>query len=238
MNRQHFAIPFSQSAMPTWRCPNCHDGVLAGVKSSLKLYETSDSKAARDNPDWDHDWESQRFFLQLQCIKCSEPVLWVGDTQSVEEHDEEFGWVFSRALVPTYFEPAIPLIQVPKACPDEVHSEVLAAAALYWSAPASSGNRIRACVERLMDAQAVASGTSLHARIQAFASKNKDISDALLAIKWIGNTGSHSDELEASDVLDAFELLEYALEELYEGRTARLRALAGSINLHKGPAPK
>lgn len=89
-----------------------------------------------------------------------------------------------------------------------------------------------------MDEQGVPSSRFLDTRIKSFAPRNQGVANKLLAIKWIGNTGSHSDNLELVDVLDAFELLEYCLEELYEGRTARLIALAASINTHKGPLPK
>lgn len=202
------------------------------------MYETAASKAARGDPNWEPEWESKRFSILLRCIRCSEPVLGVGDVQSIEGHDEEHSWVFFNALVPRYFEPPIPMIQVPKDCPDVVHSEVLSATVLYWSSRSSAGNRIRAAVERLMDVLGVPNTSTLHARIQTYATTNNDIAEKLLAIKWLGNTGSHSDDLDSSDVLDAFELLEYALEELYAGRSTRLKALAGTINTHKGPPPK
>jgi Domain of unknown function (DUF4145) len=238
MNRQHFSPPFSPQSMPAWRCPHCVDGALAPVEDSLNFSATAASQEARDDPDWGPEWDVDRFFMKMKCVKCNDPVLCVGTTQSIKEHDDEYGWVFSGALVPTYFEPYVPVILIPSKCPDSVSTEVLNASSLIWCSPSSSGNKIRAAVERLMDVQGVANSSVLHNRIQAFASTNQDVSDKLLAIKWIGNTGSHSDDLELEDVLNAFELLEYCLEELYEGRSVRLKALAASINAHKGPPPK
>ena len=224
--------------MPAWRCPHCFDGALASIKESLKQSSTAASQEARDHPDWGPEWDVDRFFMMMKCVKCNDPVFCVGTTQSIEEHDDELGWVFSNALVPTYFEPNVPVILIPSKCPDSVSAEVLKASSLIWCSPSSAGNKIRAAVERLMDAQVVPSTGALHGRIQAFGFTNQDVADKLLAIKWIGNTGSHSDDLELADVLDAFELLEYCLEELYEGRSARLKALAASINSYKGPPPK
>lgn len=224
--------------MPAWRCPHCPDGALTSIKDSLKLSGTAASLEAHDHPDWGPEWDVDRFLMMMKCVKCNDPVLCVGTTQAIEEYDVELGWVFSDALVPTYFEPYVPVILIPSKCPDSVSAEVLKASSLIWCSPSSSGNKIRAAVERLMDAQGVQNKGALHSRIQVFASTNQDVSDKLLAIKWIGNTGSHSDDLELVDVLDAFELLEYCLEELYEGRSARLKALAASINTHKGPPPK
>lgn len=238
MNRQHFSPPFSPQSMPAWRCPHCVDGTLTPIKGSLKQSGTAVSQEARNHPDWEPEWNVNRFFIMMMCVKCSDPVLCVGTTRAVEEHNDEFGWVVTAALVPTYFEPYVPVIVIPSKCPDSVSTEVVKASSLIWCSPSSSGNKIRAAVERLMDAQGVPNTSSLHGRIQAFAPANQSVADKLLAIKWIGNTGSHSDDLELADVLDAFELLEYCLEKLYEGRSTRLKAIAASINSHKGPRPK
>lgn len=187
---------------------------------------------------WLPEFEISRFFMKMKCVKCKDPVLCIGITKAVEEHDDEYGWVFSDALVPTYFEPYVPVIRIPSGCPESVSAEVLKASSLIWCSPSSSGNKIRVAVERLMDAQGVPNARDLHVRIKNFSTTHQDVVDKLLAIKCIGNIGSHSDNLELVDVLDAFELLEYCLDELYEGRSARLKALAASINTHKGPPPK
>jgi len=202
------------------------------------MSRTAASQEAHGHPEWEPEWNVARFFMIMKCVKCSDPVFCVGNTQAIEEHDDEYGWVFSDALVPTYFEPYIPVILIPSKCPKSVSAEVEKASSLIWCSPSSSGNKIRAAVERLMDEQGVPNKDALHVRIQAFASTNQDVADKLLAIKWIGNTGSHSDDLQMADVLDAFELFEYCLEEIYEGRSVRLKALAASINSHKGPPPK
>jgi hypothetical protein len=43
-----------------------------------------------------------------------------------------------------------------------------------------------------------------------------EMAKQLLAIKWIGNLGTHADRLTTDDVLDAFDILSYVLEQLYE----------------------
>jgi hypothetical protein len=239
MNRQHFTTPFSPQSIPAWRCPHCLDGTLTSVVDSLELSATASTQVAREQTGWGGpECDIYRFFLEMKCVKCNDPVLCVGTTRAIEEYDDELGWVFSDALVPTYFEPYVPVILIPTKCPESVSAEVLKASSLIWCSPSSSGNKIRVAVERLMDEQGVPSSRFLDRRIKSFAPRNQGVANKLLAIKWIGNTGSHSDNLELVDVLDAFELLEYCLEELYEGRTARLIALAASINTHKGPLPK
>jgi hypothetical protein len=239
MNRQHFTTPFSPQSVPAWRCPHCLDGTLTLIEDSLKLSATASTQEAREQTDWGGPvCDTNRFFLEMKCVKCNDPVLCIGITKAVEEHDDEYGWVFSDALVPTYFEPYVPVILIPSGCPESVSAEVLKASSLIWCSPSSSGNKIRVAVERLMDAQGVPNARDLHVRIKNFSATHQDVVEKLLAIKCIGNIGSHSDNLELVDVLDAFELLEYCLDELYEGRSARLKALATSINTHKGPPPK
>lgn len=154
----------------------------------------------------------------------------------MEEYDEEIGWCLTSGLMPRHFEPAILLIQIPSACPPVVREHIADACSLFWQAPGAAGNRIRIAIEELMNSLGVAAASNLHSRIQAYGATNSDVGEKLLAIKWLGNYGSHGDELDANDVLDAFELLEYAIEEIYEGKSARLKKLASLINAKKGPS--
>ena len=63
----------------------------------------------------------------------------------------------------------------------------------------------------------------------------KEVAEHLLAIKWIGNSGSHVGELSQKDLLDGFELVEYALEKLYSKNEERLNQMTKEINKRKGP---
>jgi hypothetical protein len=248
MNRQHFTPPFSPISPPAWRCPACGEGALAVVKDSFRVEETANSKKYYGHSDWEPDWVEQQFSILFRCNRCKEPVFAVGNTQLVEDFDEEHGWVFNTAIVPQFFVPAVPLIVAPKNCPKEIADEVLNASSLYWSSPPSAGNRIRVGVERLMDYVKIPKkgktkkgkfqDLTLHARIERYSKKNPEVGEKLLAIKWLGNSGSHSDALQQSDVLDAFELLCYTLEEILEGKSSRLKRLSSTIIKSKGPASK
>jgi Domain of unknown function (DUF4145) len=248
MNRQHFTPPFSPSSPPAWCCPACGGAALAVVKDSFRVEETADSKENRNHSDWEPFWFKQQFSILLRCHKCEEPVFSLGHTESVESDDEEHGRVFSDAIVPQFFVPAVPMIGLPKGCPKEIADEVINASSLYWSSPASAGNRIRVCVERLMDYVKIPKkgktkkgefqDLTLHARIERYTKKSPDVGQKLLAIKWLGNAGSHSEDLKQTDVLDAFELLSYALEEILEGKSNRLKQLTSSIIKSKGPVSK
>lgn len=58
-----------------------------------------------------------------------------------------------------------------------------------------------------------------------------------MAVKWLGNAGTH-DVLTHEDVLDAFELLDHTLDEVYHDRSKRILRTAKAINRAKGPAKK
>lgn len=215
------------------------------MKESFREEETAESKKSRAHPDWEPDWSRQQFSVLLRCSKCKEPVFVVGSIDVIEGHDDEDGWFLMDALAPTFFQPPSPIIRVPVKCPQTVTTEVVAASGLYWCNPPSAANRIRAALERLMDDRGIAKkgktkkgkfdDLTLHARIERFAKKNAEVGANLLAIKWLGNSGSHSDDLTANDMLDGFELLEHALEEIYESKSTRLKKLTTSIIKKKGP---
>jgi hypothetical protein len=76
---------------------------------------------------------------------------------------------------------------------------------------------------------------SLHERIEIFQKVQPAVGDALLALKWIGNTGSHPGDLSAKDLLDAFDILSHALDEVIGKRTKQIQQLVTEINRHKGP---
>jgi len=233
---------------PAWHCPACSEGALGLVKDTIRQEETAASKRARSDDDW-RPWEvSEQFSALLRCSRCKEPVFIVGAVSVTDLRDDEHGWYTAEVFAPSFFQPPSPVIRLPRKCPDTVKSEVLAASGLYWSSPPSAANRIRAALERLMDALDVAKkaknkkgkfdALSLHARIERFHQKNAEVGGLLLAIKWLGNSGSHSSDLTSNDVLDAFELLEHALEEVYESKATRLKMLSASINKKKGPAKR
>ena len=107
---------------------------------------------------------------------------------------------------------------------------------------------IRAAVERLLDhikepktrlGQAgKRERLSLHTRIVGLARRDKDLSDSLLAVKWLGNAGSHTDELTQDDIFDALDILDVILDDLFVRHRARVKKLVTTINKNKGPAKK
>ncbi|HSR85739.1 MAG TPA: DUF4145 domain-containing protein, partial [Streptosporangiaceae bacterium] len=58
--------------------------------------------------------------------------------------------------------------------------------------------------------------------------------DALEAVKWIGNQGSHEAGLTATDVLDGADLLSHALKMLYDRSEDELERRIRAVNRRRG----
>ena len=116
---------------------------------------------------------------------------------------------------------------------------------LYWLSPEACANSIRSVVEGLLthfkvrltskNAKGQRVLLSLHARIDLFRQTNPDLADALMAVKWIGNAGSHSRPIMREDLLDGYELMEHVLDELFVQREKRIARLSRQINRRKRP---
>jgi hypothetical protein len=76
----------------------------------------------------------------------------------------------------------------------------------------------------------------LHNRIELFKTSNPEEADSLMAIKWIGNSGSHkSDVLTKDDILDGFEILDHVTTKLYETESKKIKKLREQINKRRKP---
>ncbi len=119
-----------------------------------------------------------------------------------------------------------------------------AASQLVWADPGAAANRLRLATEELLTAQrvprtAVVQGKpqrrlNAHQRIERFRARNAAAADALMAVKWIGNEGSHADALTAKDVLDGAKVLSLALSLLYDSSAEELQRHIRRVNKAKG----
>jgi hypothetical protein len=131
------------------------------------------------------------------------------------------------------------IIGIPRKCPKEVALELEAAFGLFWAAPTACAGRIRVALELLMDHFRIpkkAKGNSgryyelkLHARIERFKAKDPVVGAQLMALKWLGNSGSHTGAVKHDDLLDAFEILEHSLGELIDKKSKTVAKLAKKL---------
>lgn len=151
--------------------------------------------------------------------------------------------------IPKFFYPNLKLFRLEKEVPKEVAEQINLSFSLYFSDLSSCGNRIRNSIELILDdlkasrwkktkANRIHHFTKLHDRIEHFSKKNKGIGEMLLAIKIIGNEGSHVGEMKLEDIIDAYEILEEIIEYTYVNKRKRIAKIAKDIVVKNKPRSK
>jgi hypothetical protein len=251
VDRELLSEYITSRGAPNWACPRCGGGHYRLVPDSLFRSWTADTQEASSELAFEASWVEQRFVAALKCDnkKCGEIAV-VAGTGRVDEFPDEHltEMLYEDVFYPKYFSPSPSLISIPANCPFEVVTELRYAFVVAWSDYASAGNRIRAAVERLMDALRIQKQTvngrgkrhaiTLHERITKTKGRYTAAHDALLAIKWLGNAGSHTDSLTRDDVFDALDIFESVLSDLYSKHPSAIRRLVKSVNARKGPVAK
>jgi hypothetical protein len=247
INRKQWCEKFVE--LPHWPCPTCREGYLIPLRDEDMTQETGFSLSSRNDEDWEPEWIEARF---AGFIKCSGPAC--GEVASISGNapvrvfypQNEYNQSQTDSnfyVVKSIFPAPIP-INLPKAVPDIIEEAIIAASALVWVSSEAAGNQLRQVVELfLTDASIPAKATtgrviSAHSRIEQFQRNDPENGDALLAVKWLGNSSSHPGGLSRDDVLDAFDIIESVLENRYGTTKPALKAKIAEINAHKGPAKK
>jgi hypothetical protein len=251
VKRELWKEPLTKSYVPNWHCPACDGGYLKHKQGSLHFLESRASREAHEHEAWDADWIEYRFSALLICNneRCKETVsvAGLGQVEMIQtSFDGDYDYV--EFFYPQHVSPSPPLITLSKEYPETVVAELKKAFVSSWNDFPSTGNHIRSAVERLLDflkepktklgKLGKRERLSLHTRIGSLASRDKELSDALLAVKWLGNAGSHSDELSREDIFDALDIIDLNLDDLFVRHRARVKKLVTKINRKKGPAKK
>jgi hypothetical protein len=252
LDRRLLKLPFSLDNTPGWICPACEKGILEIKKDSFHSGETVLSRAAQAHIAWEPDWIDYVYTCVLICSngKCKEFIVNSGtggvSWDYVQDENGELSQEYQDIYLPKYFVPHLNLFHIPNDCPESVKKPLKESFKIFFSSPNASANNIRAAIEELLtDLKIKRFSTSkgkrrplsLHQRIDLLPDKYSTIKNTMFAIKWLGNAGSHGhSEVTKDDVMDAFELTEHILEEIYEPKTKKIEALAKKINKHKGPA--
>ncbi|MEU8020419.1 DUF4145 domain-containing protein [Micromonospora parva] len=236
------ASAFAADEWPHLLCPICgRGGLKAGKVNSV---ETARSRGMHDHEAWDPDYIRGFFQVVLICgwAECGEVVLASGEMTVEAVGNPNHDWTYSEFYLVRHLMPALVPIVFPEPTPIAVKGRVLEASTLLYVDASAAGNRIRTAVEELLTYQKVPRTTSsggkrrrlsAHHRIERFGAKNPEAANLLEAVKWIGNDASHEVALSPLEVIDGLELLEGALQLIYNDRTQRLTNLAKRINLRK-----
>lgn len=238
---------FTKDSAIEWPCPYCKNSSLKILENHFWNGETAESKKMRYEEEfWEVEWINLVFSGVLTCTNCSEHITFTGrgnpEPQGFYDYElDQMHHQYVEEFVPTFFEPELNIFDIPKECPEAVTVEIKNSFRLFWSDLPSAANRIRTSLEILLNEHKVKrfvvnnnkrNPISLHKRILLF--NNKELTDLLLAIKWIGNAGSHIANMETIDILETYKLLEFALNKLYNNEDKDIKKIAKGINKKKG----
>lgn len=240
---------FMQDDSPEWPCPVCGKGVLKLSKDTLQEKETKESQSHHNHEDWDCQWIDALFTAFFECGRCGDLVAvvgkWTGGIFSVNDYGPG-GYYETEANIytPKYFLPALKLISIPEKCPESVKAQIEGSFRHAFDDYDAAVNAIRKSLELLMNEWKINKTytspgggrskrkKSLHSRIKDFQTKNnREVGELLLAIKWIGNDGSHSstEPIDRKTLIDTYRILEHALHLLYDTEAGEIKRIAKRI---------
>lgn len=190
----------------------------------------------------------------LKCSSCSK-VISVGglcekDYQDGQESPTgEYELKYVTFYFPKFFYPNLRMIPLSSEISTEVREQIDLSFSCFFSDLSSAANRIRNAIELILDDvkapkfKITRRNTrhffkSLHNRIENFKKQKKIFSELLLAIKFIGNEGSHIGNIELEDILDAYQILDEIIEIAYVKNRKKTHQIAKEINSLKKPRSK
>lgn len=139
------------------------------------------------------------------------------------------GYVRGDNYVVKGFYPAPPIIEISPQTPKSVANELVAAFSLFWVDLGACANKLRIRVEQTLDALDVPAARNLDKRIKDFQNIDPDHADTFDALRRVGNVGSHEGNLGRKTILQAFEIYEHALRNLFNPDRKRVDALRKKI---------
>lgn len=181
----------------------------------------------------------------LRCAGCDERVAvsgdWCVDYDIITNVTEEYGSYYDAYRL-RYAWPPLRLVAAPEGASESVIAAAKAAGALVWADPSAAASRLRIAVEEFLTALRIPRFTrgagrrrlTTHTRIDRLATTRPEMAEALMAVKWIGNDGSHEGDLDVEDVLDGAQMFEHALSLKYGGEQDRIIKRIQDVNRSKG----
>jgi len=117
------------------------------------------------------------------------------------------------------------IINIPKEIPNDYLNQIQVISQQYWINNDSCLNSIRILLEMIMNYHRVKKYNYkkgkkrtiivLHNRIESFFRNDPKLKDITLALKWLGNEGSHPGKSTKTTVESSLKILEYILKKLY-----------------------
>lgn len=222
---------FTPELCPAWLCPSCYNQTLRIQKGSFHFDTSAASKKRVSRVDFDHWDVSYVFSGLLECTRlgCLETIAisgegWCQDKRRTTRNGIEADVInMFRAKV---FIPPLPLFIEPEGCPSDIKVQLKVISSLLTGYPTAAANAIRSLLEVLMDDLGVAReklqpgkpprDLTLHERLIKSKSITGSHHEGMMALKLLGNAGSHgSTSIKQKHLEDACSLLEQVVVNIY-----------------------
>jgi len=248
----NFLKGFTKDSDVPFPCPECGRTTL---EIDSELISTNETVASKRNQEEDFDLETieEVYKGSFICInkKCNEQIYHIG---KVFHEWDCFDYVVVDGypspsqrepvwfMMPEYITPFIKYFEIPTKTPNEIMNALNEAFKLTPTSYSAAANKVRVAVEVLCSTFGIESTSdqgkfiSLDSRLKSIKAENKlyPFQNKLLAIKWLGNAGSHEeDEVNIESLFHSFEMIKNVLDGLYN-QNDRIDRLADSINENKG----
>ena len=222
MDRKTWRDHWDDGEYPSLPCPSCG--------STLNWDETA---LACRTPDHnrelvrltDNEEARSRFAGWFSCghSKCGEAVAVSGDC-TYEYADGDGGeTILKRRFHPTAMHPPPPVMRLADEVPEEIRDVLALSFGLLWTSRESCAGRLRVVVELILEQDGFPGEpspgkfVSLDKRIGSWESRYGacGIAKSLRAIKWLGNVGVHETDVSRDRLLDAYEILDRVVKQIF-----------------------
>lgn len=211
------------------------------VPDSFAKVEPPFSANERKYDAWEPEWIEFRFNFTVICNldRCGE-VSHINGNGSVDQtydYEGSFEWYEYFSIRSAF--PSPHLMTIPEQTPAKVVQMLERSFQLFWPNPSSAAGALRSSLEFLLDdlkipreqkdRNGAVQRLSLHRRIELVIEQQKEFSDLFLALKEVGNIGSHGGDVTDKQYSDSLEIFDYVLHDLYKNDAARIKKLAQDL---------
>ena len=226
---------------PSLPCPAC-GAPLNFDEDSLEVRMPEHNRKLAEFTDIDE--ALSRFCAWFVCghSHCTEVVSVSGNCTYHYDYDHDGKTITVRKFHPKFLHPGPPVIWASNDVPEPIRNALRASFSLLWLNHEACVGRLRVVLELILEHWGVPAEThsgkfvSLHKRIENWRSLYgaSGVAQSLMAIKWLGNVGSHETQMSRERLLDAYEILSRLLRQLFPPDERRLDDLANEIVNSKG----
>ncbi|CAM7442423.1 MULTISPECIES: DUF4145 domain-containing protein [Enterobacter] len=232
---------FFKDMQVEWPCPKCGQKTLQIIQDSFALNDTHDTEKQHMEDWFEPEMHRSIFSCMARCSRkqCGEVVACSGisgwERQGWDDGSSDDGYY--QWYHPKSFFPSLQPFELPTKCPEEITEPLLASFSIFLMQPSAAANLIRISVEKMLTAMGVDElkptgfRIGLKDRLKKIPQLYESFSPHLMAIKFLGDAGSHNyRKVKIKDIEDAFEIMEYVVNDLFSGRKESVEVLTKRIS--------